>query len=136
MLKSYNRGGLAVDSVRNMQKVSISEKLTLVREYCRPGVIAELNGQQVRVARMNGPFVWHSHQEEDELLLVVDGTLEVNLLAQTLRLEAGELVVIPRGVPHQTVALGEVHLLMFAPASTVNTGNVTNELTVSVPERL
>lgn len=112
-----------------MIKISLEEKFTQIREYCRARVIAELNGQQVRLAKMNGPFIWHTHDNEDELLLVTRGRLIVEFRHSLVELTEGELVVIPRGTEHRTVAIGEVHLLMFEPISTINTGNIMNSRT-------
>jgi mannose-6-phosphate isomerase-like protein (cupin superfamily) len=97
-----------------MEKVNVRDALAGVSEHWSPEVLAELNGQEVRVAKLKGEFVWHRHEHEDELLLVISGNL---------RIEEGELLVVPRGVDHRPVAVNEAHVLLFEPASTVPTGD-------------
>ncbi|HLA63960.1 MAG TPA: cupin domain-containing protein [Rhodothermales bacterium] len=104
-------------------------------ERWSPRVAAELNGQQVKLAKLEGPFVWHHHAEEDELFLVVHGRLTLRFrdgdtALEDVTLEAGEMLVVPRGVEHMPVADGECHVLLFEPAATLNTGNVENARTV------
>ena len=98
--------------------------------------MGELNAQQVKLAKLQGEFVWHHHEHEDELFLVVDGSLQIHLRDGVIELEAGEMVIIPRGVEHKPVAEEEAHVLLFEPAGTLNTGNVRNERTVEHPRRL
>ena len=98
--------------------------------------MGELNGQHVKLARVQGEFVWHHHQNEDELFLVLDGTLRLEFRDGEVTLGPGEMYVIPRGVDHRPVAEDEVHLLLFEPAATLNTGNVQNERTVKDPKRI
>ena len=117
------------------EKVNLRDKLSHFQDYFSPKVIAELNGQQVKVAKLQGEFVWHHHDAEDELFLVLDGRLRMELRDRTVELGPGELLV-PRGVEHRPVAEEEVALLLFEPASTLNTGNLRNERTVEVPERI
>jgi mannose-6-phosphate isomerase-like protein (cupin superfamily) len=112
-----------------MQKVNLREKLSLLHEHWSPRVVAELNGQQVRLAKVQGEFDWHHHAAEDELFLVLHGRLTLRLPDRCVNLEPGELFVVPRGVEHQPCAEEETHLLLFEPASTVNTGNLRNERT-------
>jgi mannose-6-phosphate isomerase-like protein (cupin superfamily) len=95
-----------------------------------------LNGQQVKLVKFNGPFVWHQHENEDELFLVIKGRFRMEFRDHHLWLEEGELLVVPRGMEHRPVADEEVHVLLFEPASTLNTGNVQNERTVDRPERV
>lgn len=111
-------------------KINLSEKLHHITRYWQPAILAALNGQHVRLAKIKGAFVWHSHQNEDELFLVLAGHLTIQLRDRDVALDAGELFVVPRGVEHKPVAEEEVHLLLFEPASTVNTGNVRDERTV------
>jgi len=98
--------------------------------------VGELNGQHVKVAKAKGDFVWHHHENEDELFLVLDGTLRLEFRDGAVTLGPGELYIVPRGVEHRPVASGEVHLLLFEPVSTLNTGNVRNERTVEHPRRI
>ena len=119
-----------------MDKVNLAEKLGLIREHWTPKVVAELNGQEVKLVKLQGEFVWHHHEREDELFLVLKGQLRMELRDGTLELGPGEMVVVPRGVEHRPCADEEVELLLFEPASTLNTGNVVDERTVFEPERI
>ena len=119
-----------------MDKVNISEKLALFSDYWNPRIVADLNGQQVKVVKLKGPFVWHQHAGEDELFLVVKGRLRMEFRDRAVELGEGELIVVPRGVEHRPVAEAEVAVLLFEPASTLNTGDVRNERTVAQPERI
>lgn len=118
------------------QRISLAEKLAAITSYWEPKIVAELNGQQVKLAKLDGEFVWHHHEHEDELFLVVSGRLRLELRDGVVELGAGEMAVVPRGVEHRPVAVGEVHLLLFEPASTLNTGNLRNERTVERLDRL
>ena len=121
-----------------MQKhpVNLAEKLSEIQDYWSPRIAGELNGQHVKLAKVKGEFVWHRHQNEDELFLVLKGVLRLELRDGTVTLRPGEFFIVPRGVEHRPVAEEEVHLLMFEPASTLNTGNVRNERTVDSPRRI
>ena len=119
-----------------MEKVNVSEKLALFSDYWNPRIVADLNGQQVKVVKLKGPFVWHQHAGEDELFLVVRGRLRMEFRDRAVELGEGELIVVPRGVEHRPVAEAEVAVLLFEPASTLNTGDVRNERTVAEPERI
>ena len=119
-----------------MEKVNVSEKLALFSDYWNPRIVADLNGQQVKVVKLKGPFVWHQHAGEDELFLVVEGRLRMEFRDRAIELGEGELIVVPRGVEHRPVAEAEVAVLLFEPASTLNTGDVRNERTVAEPERI
>lgn len=114
-----------------MDKINLSKKLSCFKEYWSPKIIGEVNDCHVKVVKFKGEFVWHHHEAEDELFLVLKGNLRMNLRDRTLTLEEGELVIIPKGAEHQPVAEEEVHILLFEPKSTVNTGNVRNERTVT-----
>ena len=116
--------------------VKLSEKLAQIKEYWDPHIIGELNGQEVKLAKVKGDFIWHSHQNEDELFLVLKGVLRLELRDGVVTLRPGEFYIVPRGVEHRPAAEEEVHLLMFEPASTLNTGNVRNERTVQKPHRI
>jgi mannose-6-phosphate isomerase-like protein (cupin superfamily) len=113
-----------------MQKVNLSEKLKLISEYWSPRIAGELNGQQVKLAKLKGEFVWHHHENEDEMFLVIQGRLIIRLRNEEITLNEGEFFIVPRGIEHQPVAEEEVHLLLFEPATTLNTGNIYNERTL------
>jgi mannose-6-phosphate isomerase-like protein (cupin superfamily) len=112
-----------------MNKVSLLEKFDLFNEHWNPKVVGELNGQQVKLVKLQGEFVWHHHDQEDELFLVVKGSFEMELRDKTILLREGEFLIVPRGVEHRPVAKEEVWVLLFEPASTLNTGNVIDEKT-------
>jgi len=113
-----------------MDKVNLAAKLDLIKEYWKPKVVAELNDSHVKIVKLKGEFVWHHHDREDELFLVLKGNLRIDLRGETLRLGEGELAVIPRGAEHRPVADKEVHILLLEPKTTVNTGDVRSERTV------
>ena len=117
-----------------MEKVSLAEKLASISEAWSPKIVAALNGQHVKLAKLDGEFVWHSHEQEDELFLVIRGTLDLEFRDKTVTLGPGELIVVPRGVEHRPVAREEGEVLLFEPASTVNTGTAGGERTVADPE--
>ena len=119
-----------------MEKINLKEKLSLFDEHWSPRIVAELNGQQVKVAKLEGEFIWHQHETEDELFLVLKGRLRIELRDGEITLGEGECVVVPAGVEHRPVADEEVHLLLFEPASTLNTGNQRNERTIAEPARI
>jgi mannose-6-phosphate isomerase-like protein (cupin superfamily) len=119
-----------------MEKVNLAEKLAHVSERWTPKIVGELNGQHVKVVKLEGEFVWHHHEAEDELFLVLRGRLAMHLRDGVVELGPGELLVVPRGVEHKPVALEETHVLLFEPASTLNTGNVRDARTIERPERI
>jgi len=119
-----------------MEKVNLAEKFALFREHWSPKIAGELNGQQVRLAKLKGEFIWHHHAHEDELFLVVKGRLTIKFRQKDIVLHEGEFVIVPRGVEHKPVAEEEAHILLFEPASTLNTGNVRNRRTVERLERI
>lgn len=119
-----------------MNKVNISEKLGQFSDYYNPRIIGELNGQQVKAVKLKGEFVWHHHDHEDELFLVVKGKLIMEFRDKIVEVMPGEFIIVPRGVEHKPVAEDEVHLLLFEPASTLNTGNVENERTRTKLEKI
>jgi mannose-6-phosphate isomerase-like protein (cupin superfamily) len=119
-----------------MDKVNLKEKLALFDEQWQPKIVGELNGQMVKLVKFQGPFVWHHHETEDELFLVVSGRFRMEFRDRDVWLEAGEFIVVPHGVEHRPVAEEETHVLLFEPASTLNTGNVTDERTVAQLERI
>jgi mannose-6-phosphate isomerase-like protein (cupin superfamily) len=109
--------------------VNLKEKFERIREYWKPKIVAELNDSHVKLVKLKGEFVWHHHDREDELFLVVDGDLRIELRGGALRLRAGELAVIPRGMEHRPVAKDEVRVLLLEPKTTVNTGQIRNDRT-------
>ena len=117
-------------------RVSLVEKLNSFQDYWSPKIVGEVNESFVKVVKLKGEFVWHHHEAEDELFLVVKGSLLIRLRDRDLRVEEGEFVIIPRGVEHLPVAEEEVHVLLLEPKSTLNTGNVANERTVSELDRI
>ncbi len=119
-----------------MEKINITDTFTRFSDYWSPKVVGELNGQQVKLAKLKGEFVWHSHEAEDELFMVVKGRLVIELRDGEVVLDPGEFAIVPRGVEHRPVAAEEVHVLLFEPASTVNTGAIRSERTVLDLERL
>jgi mannose-6-phosphate isomerase-like protein (cupin superfamily) len=120
-----------------IRKVNLADAFDRFDERWSPRVAAELNGQHVKLTKLEGPFVWHRHGDADELFLVVRGRLVIELRDGAVALEPGEFVVIPRGVEHRPVAdEGEVHVVLFEPAGTLNTGSAGGERTVQAPERL
>ena len=119
-----------------LERIDLAEKLAGFDERWSPRIVAELNGQHVKLVKLEGEFVWHSHAEEDELFLVIEGRLTIELRDGAVVLGPGQMVVVPRGVEHRPIADGEVHVLLFEPAGTLNTGNVRNERTVEEPKRI
>lgn len=106
-----------------MEKVNIAEKFTGISDYWNPRIAGELNGQMVKLVKFKGPFTWHHHDHEDELFLVVKGSFDMEFRDKTVTLREGEFIIVPRGVEHRPNAREEVEVLLFEPASTLNTGN-------------
>jgi mannose-6-phosphate isomerase-like protein (cupin superfamily) len=119
-----------------MEKVNLTEKLSLFNDYFSPKVVGELNGQQVKLVKFKGEFVWHHHDNEDELFYVVKGSFDMQLRDKTITVNAGEFLIMPRGIEHRPVAKEEVEIMLFEPTTTLNTGNTENELTVKNLERI
>lgn len=119
-----------------MEKVNLSEKLALFHDHWSPKIVGELNGQHVKLAKLQGAFDWHQHENEDELFLVLQGELAIELRDRTVSLSVGEFFIVPRGVEHLPIAQEEVHVLLFEPASTLNTGDVRTERTVDELEQI
>jgi len=117
-----------------MDVVDLEQKLSLIHETWSPRIVAELNGQHVKLAKLEGAFDWHAHAEEDELFLVLAGRLEMQLRDGVRVLEKGQMCVVPRGVEHRPVAEQPCHVLLFEPVTTVNTGDSPSERTVADPE--
>lgn len=113
-----------------MVVVNLAEKMNLIDAYWSPKIIGELNGQQVKMAKLKGEFIWHKHDNEDELFMVLKGTLKIAFRDREAILRENEMIIIPRGVEHKPVAEEEVYILLFEPASTLNTGDVHHTLTM------
>lgn len=119
-----------------MKKVNINEKFELIKDLWSPKIVGELNGQDVKLAKVKGEFVWHNHTNEDELFLIIKGTLRIDFEGEEITLNEGEMLVVPRGVEHRPVAEEEAWILLFEPQSTKHTGEVKSELTVEKFERI
>ncbi len=119
-----------------MEKINLAEKLASFSSHWKPKIVGELNDQHVKLVKFQGPFVWHHHEAEDEMFLVLKGTLDMEFRERTVSVGEGEFIIVQRGVEHRPVAEEEAHVLLFEPASTLNTGNVHNERTVQEPERI
>jgi mannose-6-phosphate isomerase-like protein (cupin superfamily) len=119
-----------------VEKLDLVEKLSQFESYFDPKIIAELNGQYVKLVKFQGEFVWHQHEAEDELFLALNGSFDMQFRDRTVTLSQGECIVVPRGVEHCPKADEEVHVMVFEPVSTLNTGDAGGELTVTRLERL
>ncbi len=119
-----------------MDKVNLAQKFAQIQEYWKPYIAAELNGQLVKLDKVKGEFIWHHHEREDEMFLVVKGRFRMEFRDRHVWMEEGEFIVVPRGVEHRPVAEEEAWLMLFEPASTLNTGNVQNEMTLHELERV
>jgi len=119
-----------------MEKVNLLQKFSLFNDQWSPKIVGELNGQHIKLAKVEGPFIWHKHEIEDELFLIVKGTLNIEFRDRTVILNEGEFLIVPRGVEHRPVAVEEVWILLFEPATTLNTGNIVDEKTKQELERL
>jgi mannose-6-phosphate isomerase-like protein (cupin superfamily) len=113
-----------------MEKVNIADKFSKITDFWKPYIAAELNGQSVKLDKLKGEFVWHHHENEDEMFFVVKGRFRMELRDQNIWLEEGEFLVVPRGVEHRPVAEEECWIVLFEPSTTLNTGNVQNERTL------
>ena len=112
-----------------MEKINISQKLELFSDYWNPRIVGELNGQEVKLVKFKGEFVWHHHENEDEMFLVIDGEFKMEFRDKVVPLKAGDFIIVPKGVEHKPVAENEVSVMLFEPASTLNTGNTKGALT-------
>ena len=119
-----------------MTKVNINHKLALFEEHWQPKIVGELNGQMVKLVKFQGPFTWHHHETEDEMFMVVKGRFRMEFRDRSEWIEEGEFIIVPHGVEHRPVAGEEAHVLLFEPASTLNTGNVNDKFTVPELERI
>lgn len=112
-----------------MKKVNLKEKFSKFQDHWHPRIVGELNGQLVKLAKLKGEFIWHSHKEEDEMFLVIKGKLKIEFRDKTVELQENEFFIIPKGVEHKPIAEEEVHVMLFEPASTKHTGEEKHELT-------
>ncbi|MBK8494667.1 MAG: cupin domain-containing protein [Chitinophagaceae bacterium] len=119
-----------------MEKVNLAQKFSLFNDHYNPRIVGELNGQHVKLVKLKGEFVWHKHDVEDELFLVIKGTLMMEYRDRTVEINEGEFIIVPHGVEHKPAAAEEVHLLLFEPATTLNTGDVENEMTRTTLEKI
>jgi mannose-6-phosphate isomerase-like protein (cupin superfamily) len=119
-----------------MQSITLSEKFNQINDLWKPRVIAELNGQQVKVSKVKGEFVWHDHKNEDELFFIIKGNLKVMFRDKTVEVKEGEMIVVPMGVEHKPVADEEVWMMLFEPNNIKHTGDVASNLTVHNYEKI
>ena len=119
-----------------MNVINIKEKLSLFSEQWTPKKIGELNGQQLLVAKIEGEFIWHAHENEDELFMIIKGSLIIEFRDKTIELNEGEIYIIPKGVEHKPIAKEEVHVLLFEPLDIKHTGNVISDVTVKTFESI
>lgn len=134
LLDTNSASAYALSDMRDIatiEKVSLSEKFSSFQDYWSPKIVGEINDSFVKLVKLKGEFVWHHHETEDELFLVVKGSLLMKLRDRDVRVEEGEFIIIPHGVEHLPVAEEEVHVLLLEPKSTLNTGNVVNDRTVA-----
>ncbi|MFT5089557.1 MAG: mannose-6-phosphate isomerase-like protein (cupin superfamily) [Planctomycetota bacterium] len=120
-MDSFERNGIS------LEKINIREKLALFDEYWTPKIAGELNGQHVKLVKLSGEFVWHKHDDEDELFLVIQGALSMQFRERTVQIEEGEFIIVPRGIEHCPRADSEVHVLVFEPIGTLNTGDAISD---------
>ncbi|MFV8281511.1 cupin domain-containing protein [Christiangramia marina] len=119
-----------------MKKVNIQEKLNQFQDHWNPRIVGELNGQQVKLAKLKGEFIWHTHDEEDELFWVISGMLTIEFRDSSVTLNPGEFIIVPKGIEHKPIAANEVQVMLFEPAATKHTGNEKHELTNNNQEHL
>jgi len=119
----------------NPPKVNLSEKFSSFSDYWSPKIVGELNDSYVKLVKVKGEFIWHHHEHEDEMFLVVRGEIVIQLRDRDVHLAEGEMFIVPRGVEHRPVAAREAHILLFEPAGTLNTGNLRNERTYEATPR-
>ena len=119
-----------------IEKVNIAQKLSLFSEYWSPKIVGELNGQQVKLSKLKGEFIWHKHDNEDEMFYIVKGKLKLEFRDKMIEVKEGEFLIVPKGVEHRPIAVEEVSVMLFEPASTLNTGNIQNELTKEKLQKL
>jgi mannose-6-phosphate isomerase-like protein (cupin superfamily) len=119
-----------------MNKVNIEEKLSLFNDYFNPKIVGELNGQQVKLVKFKGEFVWHKHDNEDEMFYVVKGKFKMEFRDKIVEINEQEFLIVPKGIEHKPSAENEVSIMLFEPATTLNTGNIKGDLTKAVLEKI
>ena len=119
-----------------MEKVNIAEKLSLINDYWNPRITGELNGQHVKLVEFKGEFVWHQHDEEDEMFYVLSGKFNMEFRDKTIEIREGEFIIVPKGVEHRPVAVDEVSVMLFEPDTTLNTGNTEGDFTKHQLEKI
>ena len=119
-----------------MEPVKLAEKFDLINEYWSPKLLGELNNQAVKIAKLKGEFIWHHHENEDEMFFVIEGSMTIKLRDKDILLNKNEFFIIPKGVEHKPVAENEVLVMMFEPMTTVNTGNVESDMTIIDIEKI
>jgi mannose-6-phosphate isomerase-like protein (cupin superfamily) len=119
-----------------MNAIKLNDKFDLINDLWKPKVIAELNGQQVKISKVKGEFVWHDHKEEDELFFIIKGTLKMMFRDRTVIVNAGEMIVVPKGVEHKPVAEDEVWMMLFEPNNIKHTGDVISGLTIDKYDKI
>jgi len=119
-----------------MEKINLAEKFSLFSDHWSPKIVGELNGKMVKLVKFKGPFIWHHHDQEDELFYVVKGSFDMEFENKTIILNEGEFIIVPRGVEHRPNAKEECEIMLFEPATTLNTGNVENEVTLKQLQHL
>ena len=119
-----------------MEKVNISQKLSMFSDHWNPKIVGELNGQHVKLAKLKGEFIWHKHDDEDELFFVIKGVLKMEYRDKTITINENEFLIVPKGVEHRPVADEEVSVMLFEPATTLNTGDMEGELTKHVLDKI
>ena len=119
-----------------MDKININEKLSLFNDYFNPRIVAELNGQHVKLVKFQGEFVWHKHEHEDEMFFVLKGQFKMEFRDKTVEIKENEFLVVPRNVEHRPVAETEVAIMLFEPANTLNTGDTKGKLTREILEKI
>lgn len=119
-----------------MEKVNLEQKFQLFEEHWSPKIVGELNGQHVKLAKLKGEFVWHKHDHEDELFFVIKGNFKMDYRDRTVVVNENEFLIVPKGVEHRPVADKEVWVMLFEPATTLNTGDTENELTKHILDRI
>lgn len=127
---------LGIASFFNMNKINISEKFELFSDHWSPKIIGRSNGQDIKLAKVKGEFVWHNHQDEDELFYVIKGTLTIEFTDKRIVLEEGEMVIVPKGIEHKPIAEEEVWLMLIEPSSIQHTGDIKSALTVENCEEI
>jgi mannose-6-phosphate isomerase-like protein (cupin superfamily) len=120
----------------SIEKINVAQKLGLFSDHWNPRIVGELNGQHIKLVRFKGPFVWHKHDNEDEMFFVIEGDFNMELRDKIINLQKGDFIIIPKGTEHRPVAAEEVQVMLFEPAGTLNTGEHNNELTKNNLERI